>query len=82
MAPSTQSQGVFLIPRRNKKIGPSSRASALISTPPNLFAESAALQVLRSTKDDLQRILKTVLEAKLPAAQRDFDKLRERAFKP
>lgn len=82
MALSTSSQGDSPITSRNKKSASSAPTSALTSAPLNPFAKLATPQVSKYTKDDLQQIYKTALEAWPFATQKDFNKSQEQTLKP
>lgn len=84
MALLASSRGVSSIPSRNKKPGPFAPTFTLPSFVTKIAPRStpAALQVPKYNKNDLQRIFRAILKARLFVAQRNFDKLREQTLKP
>lgn len=82
IASSTFSQSAFPIPSRDKELGSSTPTSALPGLAAKLEPNPAVFQVPKYTENDLQRILKVVLNARLSGAQRDSDKPQERTLKP
>lgn len=70
-------QSVFPIFSRDKKPGSSTSTSALLSLTVDLILEPTptVFWVPKYTKNDLKRIFKAVLDARLLVARRNFNKL-------
>lgn len=68
MALSALSQSVFPISSKDKELGPSAPKSPLLNPVAKLGSNSAIPQVPKYIENDLQRILKAVLNTKLLVA--------------